>query len=254
MKTPVALWTITRKEIIRWSRIWRQTLLPSVVTSLLYFLIFGSFIGERIGPMEGVSFMEFIVPGLVMMAIITNSYMNVVAGFYSTKFHGSVEEILVSPTPKWVIVLGYALGGVTRALVVGLLVTGVSLLFVPLCMESAGLVLLFALLTSLLFSVAGLINGMLAESWDAIGVIPTFVLQPLTYLGGVFYSITLLPPFWQALSRFNPVLYLVNGFRHGFLGISDIDVWLSLAVLAACCLLLFLAATLLLAKGAGLKE
>lgn len=220
----VALQTILYKEIHRFMRIWVQTLLPPVITMSLYFVIFGTLIGSRIGEMGGFSYMEFVVPGLIMMSVITNSYSNVVSSFYSAKFQHSIEEILVSPTPNYIILLGYVLGGVARGLAVGFMVTLMSLLFTDLQVQNLAITIAIVFLTSVLFSLMGFINAVFANSFDDISIVPTFVLTPLTYLGGVFYSISLLPDFWQGVSLLNPILYMVNVFRYGILGISDIQV------------------------------
>lgn len=223
----IALITITRKEVRRFLRIWMQTLLPPVITMALYFVIFGSLIGSRIGSMGGVDYMSFVVPGLIMMSIITNSYSNVASSFFSTKFQRSIEEILVSPTPNYVILLGFVLGGVFRGLAVGAIVTAVSLFFADLKVHNIGVTVAVVILTAVLFSIAGFINALFARSYDDISIIPTFILTPLTYLGGIFYSIDMLPPIWQWLSQLNPILYMVNAFRFGMLGISDIDVYVA---------------------------
>lgn len=214
----IALSTIWRKECTRFLRIWVQTLVPPAITMSLYFVIFGSLIGSRIGQMGGFSYMEFIVPGLIMMSVITNAYANVSSSFFSAKFQRNIEELLVSPVPTWVIIAGFVGGGVARACLIGVIVTCVSLLFVDVQIYNLGIIVLTLLLTATLFSMAGLLNGLYAKNFDDISVIPTFVLTPLTYLGGVFYSLSLLPEFWQAVSRFNPVGYMVNGFRYGFFG------------------------------------
>ncbi|WKT59267.1 ABC transporter permease [Microbulbifer thermotolerans] len=224
--------TILRREVRRFTRIWPQTLVPPVITMSLYFVIFGSLIGSRIGEMGGYSYMEFVVPGLIMMSVITNSYANVASSFYSAKFQRSVEELLVSPTPNWVIMAGYVLGGVARGLIVGLIVTLIALFFTDLTVQHVGITVAIVFLTAVLFSLAGFINAIFANSFDDISIIPTFVLTPLTYLGGVFYSIDLLSPFFQGLSKLNPVLYMVNAFRYGVLGVSDINViWAFIGVL-----------------------
>jgi len=246
--------TILRKEIVRFIRIWPQTIIPSMMMMVLYFVIFGKFIGSQISDMDGFSYIQFIVPGLVMMAVITNSYSNVVSSFFSTKFHKSVEELMVSPTPEYIIVLGYIFGGVARGLIVGAGVTMTSLLFVPLNIFNTGFVLLYISLTSILFSLAGFMNSIFAKKFDDISIVPTFILTPLTYLGGVFYSIELLPPFWQGLSRLNPILYMVNGFRYGFLGISDVNVLSGLLISILFILVLFFTNIHLMKKGVGLKE
>ncbi len=220
----IAFNTIIRREIRRFMRIWVQTLIPPVITMVLYFLIFGSLIGSRIGEMGGFDYMAFVVPGLIMMSVINNSYSNVVSSFYSAKFTKSVEELLVSPVPNYVILFGFVLGGALRGLLVGAIVTLISLSFTDLHIHSIAVTVGVIFLTALLFATAGLINAIYANSFDDISIIPTFVLTPLTYLGGVFYSIDLLPEFWQGVSQLNPVLYMVNAFRYGFLGVSDVSV------------------------------
>lgn len=220
----IAFSTIVRKEVRRFTRIWVQTLIPPAITMALYFVIFGSLIGSRIGEMAGFDYMSFVVPGLIMMAVITNSYGNVVSSFYSAKFTKSIEELLVSPTPSYVILAGYICGGALRGLCVGFLVTVLSLFFTQLQIHSLPITIAVVLLTAILFSLAGLINAIFANSFDDIAIVPTFVLTPLTYLGGVFYSIEMLPAFWQGVSQLNPVLYMVNAFRFGILGISDVNI------------------------------
>ncbi len=250
----IALKSIIRKEIIRIFRIWLQSLVPPVITVSLYFLIFGGFIGSQINRVEGYSYMAFIAPGLIMMAIITNSYSNTVSSFFSAKFQRNIEEMLVSPIPIWVIILGYVSGGMARGISVGTLVGLMSLLFVKLPLNNIFFVVVFALLTSLVFSLAGMINAVFAKSFDDISIIPTFVITPLTYLGGVFYSISLLPDFWQAVSRINPIVYMVNGFRYGFLGVSNINVWHGLEMLVFFSVLLFTVNYYILTKGRGIRS
>ncbi|HDH10289.1 MAG TPA: ABC transporter permease [Deltaproteobacteria bacterium] len=252
-ETLISLYTLADREIKRTLRIWLQTLIPPVITMSLYLIIFGEFIGSQIREIDGFSYMEFIVPGLIMMAVITNSYSNVVSSFYSAKFMKSIEELFVSPTPSWVIVAGYTIGGVTRGILVGLLVTIGSLFFSTFHIYNIFIVFLFVLLTSIVFSLAGMINGILAESFDDISIIPTFILTPLTYLGGVFYSISLLPDFWQKLSKLNPILYMVNGFRYGFLGITDINIFFGLIMLVIFALVLFCVNLYLIKNGVGIK-
>lgn len=220
----VAFTTILVKEVRRFMRIWLQTLVPPVITIGLYFVIFGNLIGSRIGQMDGFSYMEFVVPGLIMMAVITNSYSNVVSSFYSAKFQHSVEELLVSPVPNYIVLSGYMLGGVARGLAVGAIVTLLSLLFTDLRINNVALTIAIVFLTSVLFALAGFINAVFANSFDDISIIPTFVLTPLIYLGGVFYSISMLSEPWLTVSKVNPILYMVNAFRYGVLGISDISV------------------------------
>jgi ABC-2 type transport system permease protein len=246
--------TIVIKEILRFSRIWVQTVIPPVITMSLYFIIFGNLIGSQIGDMEGFRYMDYIVPGLIMMAVITNSYANVVSSFYGCKFHHHIEEMLVSPLPNYLIILGFMVGGIARGMAVGLAVSIVSLLFTPLNIHNPVVIVTTVMLTSALFSLAGLINGVYAKSFDDISIIPTFVLTPLTYLGGVFYSISMLPEFWQHASRVNPVLYMVNTFRYGFLGISDISISLSYLIITGFVLLLYGYALYLLTTGHGIRR
>jgi len=253
-RNAVAFRTILVKEVLRFLRIWVQTILPSAVTTALYFVIFGHLIGERIGPMDGFRYLDFIVPGLVLMAVITNAYANVVSSFYSSKFSRYVEELLIAPVPNWVVLAGYVAGGVARGTLVGVVVTLVALFFTDLQIQSYGVTLLVFLLTAVLFALGGFINAVYANSFDDISIIPTFVLTPLTYLGGVFYSIHLLPPPWQQVSLGNPVLYMINAFRYGILGISDIPLGVAFFII-----LLFIAALTiyslrLLDRGAGVKS
>ena len=249
----VALKTIWRKEIIRFMRIWIQTLIPPVITMSLYFIIFGNLIGNRIGEMGGVGYMQFIVPGLIMMSVITNSYANVSSSFFGAKFQKSIEELLVAPVPTHVIIAGFVGGGVARGVLVGILVTLVSLFFVPLQIHSWFMIIATLLMTSILFSLAGLLNALFAKSFDDISIIPTFVLTPLTYLGGVFYSLTLLPAFWQAVSKLNPIVYMISGFRYGFLGISDVSLTTTLGVLSLFIAVFYLLTWRLIEKGRGLR-
>ncbi|ORT48874.1 ABC transporter permease [Vibrio sp. qd031] len=242
------------KEIHRFMRIWVQTLVPPAITMTLYFVIFGSLIGSRIGTMEGFSYMEFIVPGLIMMSVITNSYSNVASSFYSAKFQKNIEELLVAPVPNYVIILGYVMGGVTRGILVGIIVTIVSLFFVDLQVQHWGIIVATVLLTSIVFSLGGLINAVFAGSFDDISIIPTFVLTPMTYLGGVFYSISLLPEFWQGVSKINPIVYMVNAFRYGFLGISDVSITTSFGVLSVFVVILYAVAHYLITSGRGIRS
>jgi len=249
----IALKAIITKEILRFSRIWIQTVLPPVITTALYFIIFGNLIGPRIGEMDGFGYMEFIIPGLIMMAVITNSYANVVSSFYGSKFQRHIEEMLISPVPNYIILIGYVSGGVARGLTVGVAVTVVSLVFHPLNIHSLWVMFSMIILTAILFSLAGLINGVYAKSFDDISIIPTFVLTPLTYLGGIFYSINMLPEFWQQLSLANPILYMVNAFRYGFLGISDISLLTSYAISIVFIIALYMYSLYLLRKGHGIR-
>ena len=250
----IAYLTIIRKEIVRIFRIWSQTLLPSVITISLYYLIFGSFIGSQIRNVGNFSYIQFIVPGLVMMAVITNSFSNVVGSFFGAKFQRNLEELLISPTPEWIIIAGYVTGGVVRGLIVGSIVLCISLLFTKIAIHSAGIIVLFIILTAVLFSLAGLLNAIFAKSFDGISIIPTFVLTPLTYLGGVFYSIKVLPAFWQVVSQANPILYMVNGFRYGFLGISDVNIFASFSILLISIVILLGISLHLFKRGYGLRN
>lgn len=246
--------TILIKEILRFSRIWIQTVVPPVITTTLYFIIFGTLIGDRIGEMDGYRYIDFIVPGLILMAVISHSYANVVSSFYSSKFQHHIEEILIAPVPEWIILAGYVGGGVARGMVVGLVVTLVSLFFTDLNIQHYGLAILVVILTSILFAIAGFINAVFADSFDDITIIPTFVLVPLTYLGGVFYSIQLLPEFWQNVSLGNPLVYMINAFRYSILGVSDIDPGFALSLILGFTLALGGMALWLLKKGVGIKS
>jgi ABC-2 type transport system permease protein len=250
----VGYYTMLRKDIRRILRIWSQTLLPPVVTTTLYYLIFGAFIGSQVQPIDGFSYMQFIVPGLVMMTVITSAYMNTVSTFYFAKWVHTLDELLVSPMPSWVVIAGFVSGGVARAVMVAVLVLIVSLFFTHMTIVSIGIVIAAILLTAILFALAGLLNGMFAKSFDAISIIPTFVLTPLTYLGGVFYSIDQLPEFFRIISLANPVLYMVNAFRYGFLGISDVPVGLAFGVMIGFIVVLLAIVLWLFHKGAGLKN
>lgn len=253
-KQIIALQTIVIKEVLRFSRIWIQTILPSAITVSLYFLIMGTFIGSQIGDIDGYSYIEFIAPGLIMMGIISNSYANSVSSFYSSKFQRHIEEMLVSPMPNHIIILGFMLGGIARGLTVGIVVTLVSLIFTDLQIYNLGIMLLTAILTAALFSIAGIINGIYANSFDDISIIPTFILTPLTYLGGIFFSIEVLPIFWQKASLANPILYMINSFRLGVLGISDVSLITSLTVIMSFLIVLFLICQYLLSKGIGIRS
>ncbi|MCR9104126.1 MAG: ABC transporter permease [Gammaproteobacteria bacterium] len=250
----IAFMTIVRKEIKRYLRIWTQTLLPSAITMSLYFVIFGTLIGSRIGEMGGFSYMQFVVPGLIMMAIVTNSYSNVVSSFFGSKFNNSVEELLVSPVPNYVILMGYVTGGVTRGLFVAIVVTLVSLFFTELHIHSYLVVVVIVLMTSVLFALAGFINAVYANSFDDISIVPTFVLTPLIYLGGVFYSMDLLPEFWANVSRLNPLVYVVNAFRYGMLGVSDVSLTVSFAMIAFFTVVAFSYSMHLLNTGKRLRQ
>lgn len=249
----VAFQTILGKEVRRFLRIWQQTILPPAITMSLYLLIFGSLIGSRIGEMGGHPYMDYIAPGVIMMAVITSSYSNVVSSFFGARYQRFVEEMLISPTSHAVILLGYIGGGVARGLAVGVVVTTVAMLLADLHVHNLAVIVTVVFLTSVLFSLAGFINAIFAKNFDDIAIVPTFVLTPLTYLGGVFYSIELLSEPWQTLSRFNPILYMVNGFRYGILGVSDIPVLGALAVITVFVIVLFAFALVLLNRGVGIR-
>lgn len=248
-----ALKTIAIKEFLRFIRIWVQTVLPPAITTTLYFIIFGSLIGSQIADMDGFSYMEYIVPGLILMAVITNSYANVVSSFYGSKFQHNIEEMLISPTPNYIILLGFVSGGVARGVVVGAVVTIVAMFFTDLHIENAFITITVVFLTAILFSLAGFINGVYANSFDDISIVPTFILTPLTYLGGIFYTIKLLPEFWQTVSLINPILYMVNTFRYGILGVSDIDLTVAFIIIIAFIVALFCWSLSLLNRGVGIR-
>jgi ABC-2 type transport system permease protein len=237
------------------SRIWAQTFLPSIVTSALYFLVFGAFLGSKIGSVQGVPYIMFVVPGLVMLAVVTNSYANTSSVMFSSKFFGrNIDEILVSPTPPWVLVAGYVTGGIIRGMLIGFMVLLVSLFFTHLTIYNIFVVLVFLILTSLVFALAGLVNGIYAKSIDGINIIPTFVLTPLVYLGGVFYSAQTLSGFWGTLTKLDPVFYIINGFRYGFLGISDVSIFFSMGLLLLFVIVLLGVAWYLVKTGLGLRQ
>lgn len=249
----IAYNTIVIKEVSRFARIWVQTIVPPAVSMTLYFIIFGSLIGPRIGRMDGFGYMDFIAPGIVMMAIINNSYSNVVSSFFGAKYGRHIEEMLVAPVPSTIILAGYVTGGAARGLSVGLIVTIVALFFTELQVHNYFIVFAVVLLTATLFSLGGLINAIFARKFDDISIVPTFILTPLMYLGGVFYSIELLPEFWQNVSRLNPILYMVNAFRYGILGISDIDIMVAFGIIIIFIVALGSYALFLLNRGTGIK-
>jgi ABC-2 type transport system permease protein len=246
--------TIVRKEVSRILRIWGQTIVPPAITMTLYFIIFGELIGRRIGDMGGFSYMQFIVPGLVIMSVITNSYGNMVSSFFGAKFGKHIEELLISPLPNWIILAGYMTGALVRGLMVGAVVLAVSLFFTRIEVQHPLIMISVIVLTAAVFALAGMVNAIFAQKFDDIAIIPTFVLAPLTYLGGVFYSISLLPEFWQRVSVFNPILYMVNGFRHGMLGVSDVSLWMTYTVILTAGAILFVSCLVLLHRGTGLRS
>jgi len=246
--------TIVVKEIYRFLRIWPQTLLPPAISTALYFLIFGKLIGDRIGTISGASYMDYIVPGVILMSVINHSYANVVSSFYSTKFQHNIEELLVAPVSNVVILAGYITGGILRGLLVGFVVAFIAMLFSEVIVQNFTITLLIALMTATMFSLAGFINAQLAESFDAISIIPNFVLTPLSYLGGVFYSVSMLPSVWQIISMGNPILYMVNAFRFGFIGVTDVDIQLAFMMTGGFIVLMTVFSLFLLHKGTGLKQ
>lgn len=252
-KNWIGFQTLFAKELRRFLRIWIQTILPSAITVTLYIVIFGSFIGSRILPIKGYSYLQYIIPGLIMMAVINNAYSNVVSSFFGARFQKNIEEILISPMPNYIILLGYTLGGVFRGVVVGVVVIGISLFFTHLHVHSVLQICTMAVLSASLFSLAGFTNGVFAKKFDDITIVPTFILTPLTYLGGIFYSIDLLPPFWHTVSLLNPVLYIVNAFRYALLGVSDVNVTLSFICISLMVLVLFVFNLFLLNRGIGVR-
>lgn len=254
MNNSIAFRTIVSKEIRRFTRIWPQTLLPPAITTALYFMIFGRLIGARVGSIDGVSYMDYIVPGIILMSVISHSYANVVSSFYSTKFQRHIEELLVAPVPNWIILSGYVCGGIARGLMVGVVVTCISMLFTEIKVYNLEISIAVCILTATLFALAGFINAVFADSFDDISIIPNFVLTPLSYLGGVFYSVSMLPEIWQKISLANPILYMINAFRYGLIGVSDIDIKIAFAMTGGCILFLTLFCLYLLHKGVGIKN
>lgn len=253
----ISFYTMMRKDVVRMFRIWVQTFLPSVITSVLYFLVFGTVLGTQIGEMQGFKYIVFVVPGLVMLAIVTNAYANTSFTFFQSKFFArSIDEVLVSPTPPALMIGGFIVGGVIRGILVGALVLIISVLFTDLSLTitSLAIILFFGVLTSFVFALAGLVNGIYAKTIDGINLVPTFVLTPLVYLGGIFYSVHALPSLWQAATYVNPLFYLINGFRYGFLGISDVPLSIATGMLLLLIVVLVLINWYLLKKGLGLKQ
>jgi len=250
----IALKTVVWKEVVRIIRIWIQTVVPPAITMTLYFIIFGNLIGRRIGTMDGFDYMQFIAPGLIMMSVITNSYGNVVSSFFGAKFARHIEEMLVAPMSNATVIIGHIAGGVFRGLLVGVLVTIVALFFTKLEVAHPFITISIVILSSTVFALAGFINGVFAQKFDDISIVPTFVLTPLTYLGGVFYSISLLPEFWQKVSLANPIIYMVNAFRYGFLGVSDINIVHAYAIVVLFMVGLFTVSLMLLNRGIGIRE
>ena len=250
----VALITIIKKEILRFMRIWVQTLIPPAVNAVLYIIIFGNLIGPHIPLMEGFNYIDYIIPGIIMMSVIINSYSNVVSSFYSAKFQRSIEEMLVSPLPNFIILAGFVIGGVCRGMLVGCIVTVVTLLFTSISIYNLSITISIALLTSIVFAIGGLINAVFARNFDDITIVPNFILTPLTYFGGIFYSIKLLPDAWQTVSLLNPVLYMINGFRYGILGVSDIRIEFAFLIIFGFIFVFGTLALILLNRGIGIKN
>jgi ABC-2 type transport system permease protein len=251
----ISFYTIVRKDVIRMVRVWPQTFLPAAVTALLYFLIFGAFLGDRIGSFGEIPFIAFVVPGLIMLQVITNSFSNVAFVMFSSKFFNrNIDEIMVSPTPPWVIVAGFVSAGVVRGVITAVLVLGVAAFFTEIRLANVAVMILFLLLASIALSLAGLINGVYAKSFDGISIVPTFVLTPLIYLGGIFYSVDILPDFWRALTFANPLFYIVDGFRYGFLGVADVPLGVSLGVLVAITAVLATSGWYVIRRGLGLRQ
>ena len=246
--------TILTKEILRFMRIWVQTVVPAAITTALYFVIFGELIGSQISAIDGFSYMEYIVPGIILMSVINNSYANVVSSFYGAKFQRHIEEMLVSPMPSYLIILGFMAGGVARGLIVGSVVTLISMIFTDFHVHNYWVAGSVVILTAILFSLGGMINAIYANSFDDISIIPTFVLTPLTYLGGIFYSIEMLPGFWQEVSLVNPILYMINAFRFGLLGISDIPMTTAFGIIILFTVGLYLFCLYLLRNGIGIRN
>jgi len=249
----IGFYTIVRKELQRILRIWIQTLVPPVIQATLYFLIFGSVIGSRVGQMRGFDYMAYVAPGLIMMSVVTNSYLNVVSSFFGAKFQNHIEEQIVSPLPNVLILLGYVIGGMVRGLIIGSIVTGVASLLTTLPIAHPWIIITAALMASSVFALGGFLNALFATKFDDISIIPNFVIQPLVYLGGVFYSISLLPPFWQHLTRIDPLLYVIDTLRYGFLGITDINIGEAYGIMAGFLVVMFTLALVLLKRGTGLK-
>lgn len=250
----IAYYTLVRKDVMRIVRLWQQTFLPSVITTALYFLVFGTFIGSQLAPIHGFSYIQFIVPGLVMMQVIMNAYSNTSTALFMAKFQNNLQEMLVSPMPEWVIVAGYVSAGIVRGFIIGVLVLLTALFFTHLTIYNITVVLAAFILTCVLFSLAGFLNAMFANTFDSISIVPTFILTPLTFLGGVFYSISRFPPFWQKVSLINPILYMVNLFRYGFLGVSDVSLTLALSILVGLTIVFTILILWLFKKGIGLKN
>lgn len=252
-KYSVGFRTLVVKEVRRFMGFWPETLLLPIITNSLFFIIFGHLMGQRIGQMDGVNYVQFIAPGLIMMSVITNSYANVAFSFFTSKFFRSIEDILISPIPNWLVLSGYIVGGIVRGLVVAVAVLLTSLFFTGLMVHHLLLMIVVVILTSALFSLAGFFNGLFAKKFDDMGIVPTFVLTPLTYLGGVFFSIQMLPSIWKTIALFNPILYCINLFRYSMLGVSDVNVLWTLIGLTGLVFALFMYALSLLNKGVGIK-
>lgn len=250
----IAYQTLIIKELVRCFRIWPQTLVPPAITMTLYFLIFGRLVGSQISAVQGFTYMQYIVPGLIMMSVITNSYIHSSSSFFSMKFQRNIEEVLVSPTPNIIILLGFVTGAVARALIVAVIVMCIALLFTHLNVHHYALMFFIVLLTSFFFATAGVINGIFARNFDDVSWVPSFILTPLTYLGGVFFSIAMLPPVWQKVALLNPILYIVDLFRYSILGIRDIHIVGELFILLLLTIFIFCYALHLIRKSPRLRN
>ena len=244
----IAYKTITIKEILRFVRIWIQTILPPMIVAFLYLLIFGFVVGSRVGQMAGQDYVHYLVPGVILMSAIMHAYSNTVSSFYLTKFNRSIEEILVSPIPDWLIIAGFVTGGIVRGIAVGLAVFMVAWLVVGFALPNLVIFSLILLLTTTLFSIAGFINAIFAKSFDDITIVPNFILMPLTYLGGMFYDVRILPEFWQNVTQINPIFYMIDGFKVAFFGSASIPIIVSIAILLAMIIALFLLAVFLMQR------
>ena len=250
----ISFQTIFFKELKRFLRIWLQTLFPPAITMALYFVIFGGVIGSRVGTMDGHEYVSYIAPGIIMMSIITNSYNNVVSSFFGAKFQRHIEEMLVSPTPNGIILAGYVCGGVCRGALVGVIVTGVASCFTTIEIQHLGVAITVVILTAALFALCGFINAIFAKKFDDISVVPTFILAPLTYLGGIFYSVNLLPEFWRDVSLVNPILYMVNALRYSFIGVTDVNIFFSISIMILSIIVLFFICLVCMHKSSGLRS
>lgn len=250
----ISFTTIVKREARRSIRVWPQSFLPSIITTILYFIIFGRVIGAKVGMIGGFSYTQYIAPGLIMMQIITSSYSSSVSGFFAAKFQRQIQELIVSPTSAITLLFGYMMGGVVRGILIGAIVAIIALCFTHLHIYNFLVLISMVILSASLFSLAGLLNAIYAQTFDDITIVPTFILTPLTYLGGVFYSLNLLPKFWKILSLVNPIVYIINAFRYGFLGLADASIVLAFILTLFFNVILFFCTYYLIQKGSGLRE